>query len=70
MKDTPDHGAHSLRMRGLGIAAGFGLGAPEYIGAGLAFIGFLCGVAMLGLSHRSAAPAKALPARPALTRSG
>ena len=71
MQSTANVGnALGAYLGGLGIAAGFGLTAPEYIGAALAFIGFLCGVAMLGLTHRSPAPAKALPARPALTRSG
>ena len=36
-------------LGGLGMAAGFGMTAPQYIGGGLAFIGLLCGLAMLAM---------------------
>ena len=63
MQSTSNVGnALGAYLGGLGIAAGLGLTAPEYIGAGLAFIGFLCGLAMLATSRRPPALATALPA--------
>lgn len=48
MQSTSNIGnALGAYLGGLGISAGFGLTSPEFIGAGLAFVGFLCGVAML-----------------------
>jgi DHA1 family arabinose polymer transporter-like MFS transporter len=57
MQSTSNVGnALGAYLGGVGIAAGFGFTSPEYIGAALAFIGFLCGLAMLVMRHRSPTP--------------
>jgi MFS transporter, DHA1 family, arabinose polymer utilization protein len=62
MQSTANVGnALGAYLGGLSIATGFGLTSPEYIGAGLAFVGFLCGATML-LMNRSTGQVTPQPA--------